>query len=86
MEAAAWGLPVLAGPSDFNFAQISELLQTAGGLSLLDSAESIAAELIALFADSEMRETRGRNALAVVEANRGALAKLIEEVEGALTG
>ncbi|WP_374973104.1 lipid IV(A) 3-deoxy-D-manno-octulosonic acid transferase [Spongiibacter marinus] len=85
LEAAAWGLPVLAGPSDFNFAQISELLQTAGGLSLLDSAESIAAELIALFADSEMRETRGRNALAVVEANRGALAKLIEEVEGALT-
>jgi 3-deoxy-D-manno-octulosonic-acid transferase len=85
LEAAAWGLPVLAGPSDFNFAQISELLQTAGGLSLLDSAESIAAELIALFADSEMRETRGGNALAVVEANRGALAKLIEEVEGALT-
>ena len=84
LEAAAWGLPVLAGPSDFNFAHISELLQTAGGLALLDNTKDIAAELVALFADDDARKARGRKALSVVEANRGALAKLIEEVEDAL--
>ncbi len=84
LEAAAWGIPVLAGPSDFNFAQISQLLQDAGGLQLLTDAPAIADALQQLLSDDSLRRKRGEQALAVVDANRGALQKLIDEVEGAL--
>lgn len=84
LEAAAWGLPVLTGPSDFNFAEISQLLQASGGLSIHSDAEDIGSALANLLSNPGARQQRGSQSLAVVEANRGALAKLIGEVEGAL--
>lgn len=84
LEAAAWGLPVLTGPSDFNFAEISQLLQASGGLSIHSDAEDIGSALAQLLNNPAARQQRGSQSLAVVEANRGALAKLIGEVEGAL--
>ena len=86
LEAAAWGLPVLTGPSDFNFAEISQLLQSAAAQQVVDSREALHAALDSLFSDATLRQQRGQNALAVVDANRGALQILIEEVEGALQG
>lgn len=84
LEAAAWGLPVLTGPSDFNFAEISRLLQDAGAQRIVDSAQSLFDALQRLFADAEQRQQQGRHALSVVDANRGALQTLINEVEAAL--
>ncbi len=84
LEPAAWGLPVISGPSDFNFAEISRLLREAGGLAQVENAEALAALLGHLFADQQRRATMGSAAQAVVAANRGALTKLVSCLEALL--
>lgn len=75
LEPAAWGLPVLTGPSDFNFSEISRLLSEAGGQMQVATAAALADELCLLAAQPALRAQRGGAARAVVEANRGALAR-----------
>lgn len=81
LEPAAWGVPIITGDSDFNFREISALLMQAGALVKCDSAATLAAELQRLFADTETRGQRGRAARQVVENNRGALARLLDEID-----
>jgi len=80
LEPAAWGLPIITGVSDFNFREISELLQAAGALLKFDSAAAIAAGIANLFGDLDQRKKRGAAALAVVANNRGALQKLLAQI------
>jgi 3-deoxy-D-manno-octulosonic-acid transferase len=75
LEPAAWGIPVLTGPSDFNFSEISRLLSEAGAQVKVADADALAAELLALAAQPELRNRRGEAAQAVMAANRGALAR-----------
>lgn len=81
LEPAAWGLPILTGPSDFNFREISALLQRDGALKVVDNAEELADNLIELADDSDMRLQCGSAAKNVIARNRGALEKLIGESE-----
>lgn len=81
LEPAAWALPVLTGPSDFNFREISALLQAAGALRQCDSAEQLADQVEVLFSIAAERQSRGAAAQQVVEANRGALEKLLVEID-----
>lgn len=81
LEPAAWGLPVLTGPSDFNFREISQLLTEAGALRQIDSAPALAGQLGMLAEDRGERNRRGTQALAVIDANRGALARLLEVID-----
>ncbi|HWV16516.1 MAG TPA: lipid IV(A) 3-deoxy-D-manno-octulosonic acid transferase [Cellvibrio sp.] len=81
IEPAAWGLPLLSGPHVFNFAEVSRLLQEAGGLVLVASAQQLAAELNRLTGDAMERTRRGQAALAVAHDNRGALQKTLAELE-----
>ena len=84
LEPAAWSLPILTGSSDFNFREISALLQRAGALRQCDSAEQIADQLEVLFSIPEERARRGAAARAVVEGNRGALQRLLDEIDALL--
>ncbi|WP_295877879.1 lipid IV(A) 3-deoxy-D-manno-octulosonic acid transferase [uncultured Zhongshania sp.] len=84
LEPAAWGLPVLSGPSDFNFSEISALLQGAGGLRTIVDAEDLAETLQGLMADSQRAEQQGAAAKQVVDNNRGALQRLLTVIEQAL--
>ncbi len=81
LEPAAWGLPILSGPSDFNFREISTLLQRADALVIVNDADVLASELIGLAGNAELRARRGEAAKRVVAANRGALEKLLGEVD-----
>jgi len=81
LEPAAWGIPVLTGPSDFNFREIAALLQNAGALRKIQNADQLSDALIALASDEAERLRRGDAAKAVVEANRGALRRLLDAVE-----
>lgn len=81
LEPAAWGLPIITGQSDFNFREISALLQRENALLVVRDAESLARTLIALAADADLRQQRGAAAKRVVANNRGALDKLIGEIE-----
>lgn len=84
LEPAAWGVPVLSGPSDFNFREIAALLEQAGALVKVADAEALAARLIALAADPAECARRGAAGRAVVAANRGALESLLAEIESLL--
>ena len=63
------------GPSRFNFADISHLLEMNDALLSVTDASSLTQALIPLQADPLLRKQRGMRARAVLEANRGALAK-----------
>ena len=76
IEPAAWGVPVLSGPHLFNFSEVSRLLSEAGGLAVCSSAAELAEQVVALLADAELHRQMSGAALAVTEANRGALDRL----------
>jgi len=77
IEAAAWGVPVVTGPHLFNFAEASRLLTDAGGMTVVDSTEALADTLKDWIGAPAQRQAAGSAALAVAEANRGALARLL---------
>lgn len=80
VEAAAWGLPLLSGPSQFNFAEVSKLLSDAGALKTVGNAGELAQAVIELLDLDELRSARGHAAREVAEANRGALEKTLSLV------
>ncbi|WP_373080453.1 lipid IV(A) 3-deoxy-D-manno-octulosonic acid transferase [Zhongshania sp.] len=84
LEPAAWGLPVVTGFSDFNFAEISALLEAAGGLQKIDGDGALADVLRGLFADPLRRAQQGAAAKQVVDNNRGALQRLLAIIDGYL--
>jgi len=80
LEPAAWGIPVLSGPHIFNFETIYERLDSGQGLYMTNSAESLAQCVVNLFSDKSSAQKAGHNALAVVNANRGALEKVVDGI------
>jgi len=81
IEPAAWGLPVLTGPSLFNFAEVSRLLREAGALTLVDSEQALTEAWCSLTQDKALREHQGRAGLAVAQDNTGALKKTLNLIE-----
>lgn len=77
IEPAALGLPVLTGPSLYNFQRVSELLVAAGGQQVLADATALAEALAALLQDGDERRRRGAAARAEVERNQGAAQRLL---------
>jgi 3-deoxy-D-manno-octulosonic-acid transferase len=80
LEPAAWGLPVLSGPHIFNFETIYSQLEAGKGFFRTPSAQSLAECVIQLFDDRGAAGRAGKNALAVVNANRGALEKVVDGI------
>lgn len=80
LEPAAWGIPVVSGPHIFNFETIYDRLDSGQGLFITDSAESLAQCVVHLFSDRASAQKAGHNALAVVNANRGALEKVVDGI------
>ncbi len=60
LEPAAWEKPVLTGPHLHNFTAIAQLLDDAGGLSVVDSGEALADKLQALMSDPDSVPGRAR--------------------------
>lgn len=86
LEPAAWGLPVLAGPHVFNFEAVYAALASGGALSIVTDGASLGQALLELLGNPREAREQGDRALAVVEANRGALARVVEAVSGLLEG
>jgi 3-deoxy-D-manno-octulosonic-acid transferase len=81
LEPAALGLPVLSGPEQSNAPQVAQALGAQGALTLVHDAEELAAALARLLSDPQARAVQGAAGRAAVEANRGALARLLRLVE-----
>lgn len=84
IEPAAWARPVICGPHLFNFAEVARLMTAAGGLYQVANVDALAAQVLALVADAAQRARSGAAAQSVAEANRGALARLLECVDQTL--
>jgi 3-deoxy-D-manno-octulosonic-acid transferase len=84
LEPAAWGLPVISGPHVFNFEAVYAALSSGGALSVVTDAESLAQVLLRLLGNPQEAREQGARALAVVEANRGALDRVVAGVSGLL--
>lgn len=76
LEPAALGLPVIVGPSQFNFQSICEQLESAGALKTVPDANGLAQAVLQVFADDSLRHTMGTAGRQLVEDNRGALQRI----------
>ena len=81
LEPAALGLPVLSGPHLFNFLEIAALLRSAEALGEVADAQALAATLQRLFAEPRQAAAMASAGLAVLKANQGALARLLDGVQ-----
>lgn len=73
LEPAALGIPILVGPSQYNFATICRQLETAGALITVDDAEQLAEEAIGLLQQEPRRQAMARAGLDVIASNQQAL-------------
>ncbi|WP_296808204.1 lipid IV(A) 3-deoxy-D-manno-octulosonic acid transferase [Thiocapsa sp.] len=84
LEAAAAGVPVAIGPHHFNFAAITQLLCAEEGAVEVADTEALAHLMISWLSDATERARIGENGRRVVEANRGALDRLMTLIEARL--
>lgn len=82
VEPALWQIPTVCGLSDFNFAGISQQLQHCGNLKSVESSPEAIIHAVSHWwqSDSE-REQAGNAGADWVAKNRGALKKVIAEIE-----
>ncbi len=81
LEPAALAVPVLMGPHVFNTREIVETLVAEQGLQQVASSKELSQVVIELARNETLRQARGRAALAVVERNRGTVARLMQLLE-----
>jgi 3-deoxy-D-manno-octulosonic-acid transferase len=81
LEPASVGLPVLTGPHNFNGEEIAGLLVDAGAARVVMDTQQLADAVLALLDDAQRRKRMGAAGRAVLEANRGALDRLLTLVD-----
>lgn len=84
LEPAALGVPVAFGPHMFNFAQISGMLLAAGAAVQVDGADRLGETMQGWLGNASLRARVGENGRRVVEANRGALERVLGLVDDLL--
>ena len=87
LEPAALGLPVLTGPSQFNFQAICDQLSDKGALIRVPNETVLAQQIVRLLNDPQQRQVMGQAGLGVIADSRGALQRIydlaVEELEKA---
>ena len=81
LEPAALALPVVVGPSQFNFEEICKQLESAGGLKTVANEQELATFLVELIEDEFKRNQMGLAARSVIDANQQALPALLSVIE-----
>jgi 3-deoxy-D-manno-octulosonic-acid transferase len=81
LEPAALGLPIIAGPHNFNSADIARLLVERGAVRIVQDAASLAAVVGELLADPAARTRMGAAGRRAVDENRGAVTRLMNFIE-----
>jgi 3-deoxy-D-manno-octulosonic-acid transferase len=77
LEAAAVGVPVIVGPHVFNFVEVTRLLLEHQAAVQIQSADELTRCLNLWLTDAAERARIGENGRKAVEANRGALDRLL---------
>ena len=80
LEPAALQVPILMGPSQFNFALICQQLEEAGGLLTVQEQE-LGQTLKTWILDDALIQLKGQQAKQVVDSNTGAKQKVFELIQ-----
>jgi 3-deoxy-D-manno-octulosonic-acid transferase len=80
LEPAAVSVAMLAGPFNFNAQEIADLFVDSGACRLVNDSEELGDAVIELFGDPGARRRMVESAADILEANRGALSRLLEMV------
>ncbi len=86
LEAARFGVPVAVGPSMENFREMAELFDRAGAWRRVEDARALGRAWEAWLADPAAAARVGAAGAAIVEANRGALARTLALLAPVLDG
>jgi len=78
LEPAALARAIVTGPHQFNAAEIARLLTERSAIATVQNARELAAQVAEWLASPATRTSIGARARAVVEENRGAVARLME--------
>ncbi len=81
LEPAALGKAVVAGPHNFNSEDIADLLVRDGAVQLVQNATELGVAVAKLLGARAECERRGALGRAVVEANRGAVERLVRLID-----
>jgi 3-deoxy-D-manno-octulosonic-acid transferase len=81
LEPVSLGRPVLTGPHNFNSESVARLLLEAGAARTVNSARQLGESVARLLGDDEQRSAMGAAGRAVLDANRGALDRLLQLVD-----
>lgn len=84
IEPVAWGIPVLSGPHTFNFAEVTERLEQAGALQIIENVDQLSIAVLQLLKDSKQLTLSGAAAKQVIDDNRGAKQKLMNIIASLL--
>jgi len=86
IEAAACGCPVLVGPHTFNFAQATADSIACGAARRINDAGEAASSVAKLLEDRKVLQTMRAAALEFSQAHRGATARTMALIRGAMAG
>ncbi len=81
LEPASVGRPVLTGPHNFNSEEIAQLLIDAGAAFIVADTGQLAQAISGLLDTAELRRVMGAAGRSVLDANRGALDRLLTLVD-----
>jgi 3-deoxy-D-manno-octulosonic-acid transferase len=84
IEALAAGVPVIVGPSMFNFAEATRLALEAGAAVQVADAQAAVLQVKDLLSNPEKREQMARAGKKLCEAHRGATQKHLEVLKAAV--
>jgi 3-deoxy-D-manno-octulosonic-acid transferase len=77
-------VPVICGPSNFNFADAGAQLREVGAMRVVADADELICVVQTIFKDRELKREMGEAGLEVVERQRGALPRCLALVLRAL--
>lgn len=81
LEPAILEKPIITGPSYYNFKEIVDELVDNNACTVCQNVDEIESQLLYLFNSSSNRKSQGKNALNVVEKNRGSINNTLRELE-----
>ena len=81
LEPAALNRPIIVGPYNFNAADIAQMFLESGAALRVESATQLAAAVLDLLTNAAHRDEMIAQAHAILQANRGALARVLALIE-----
>lgn len=84
LEPAALSRPIVIGPHNFNAPDIAELFLSRSAAVQVDSADALGEQLATLLASEQERMSLGAHANEILGQSRGALARLMQQIEVAI--